>query len=170
MKRKIYLLNSIICLILLVACGNDATSDSSKELVIEEVKANLMLPTETGAVYMQITNGTDQDEALLSADVPGCNATELHEMTMDNGVMKMRPVEGGKIPIPAGETVVLKRGGLHVMCLGKTQTYSEGEMVTVTLTFEHAGILEVEAEVFDISAEGGMEEGMEMDHDSSMEE
>ena len=111
------------------------------------VKANLTLPTEMGAVYLTITNGTDQDEVLTGASVPGCTTIELHEMRMEDDVMVMRPVEGGQIVIPAGETVELKQGGLHIMCIGKTGEFTVGDKVPVTLEFSSAGSVEVTAEV-----------------------
>ncbi|HRO91899.1 MAG TPA: copper chaperone PCu(A)C [Promineifilum sp.] len=109
----------------------------------------MSLPMPNGAVYMTITNGTADDDALIDAAVPGCDAVELHEMIMENDVMVMRQMEGNRIPIPAGETVVLQRGGLHVMCIGKTAEFAVGESVPVTLTFEKAGTMEVTAEVID---------------------
>ncbi len=132
----------------LFACSGGG---SSEQITVQDAMANLMLPTDTGAVYMQIVNGSNEDDALLSAEAPGCGVMELHEMTMDNGVMKMRPVEGDRIEIPAGETVTLKQGGLHIMCLGKSGSYTEGEMIEVALEFENAGTMVVEAEIFDIT-------------------
>ncbi len=117
------------------------------ELVVDQVTANLTLPTATGAVYMRITNGTAEDDALVGAIVPGCGVVELHEMTMDGDIMRMNPVPGGQIPIPAGQTVMLQRGGLHVMCMDKTGSYAVGETVPVTLQFANAGTVEVNATV-----------------------
>jgi hypothetical protein len=117
------------------------------ELVVEHIVANLTLPTETGALYGTIINGTAQDEALVAATVEGCDTIEFHQSTMTDGVMKMAPVEGGQIPIPAGETVNMESGGLHLMCIGKTKTFAAGEQVPVTFTFAHAGQVEGSAEV-----------------------
>lgn len=138
------------------ACGgqnedmaSDETALSSGELVVDNVTANLTLPTATGAVYMRISNGTGQDDVLLGAEVPGCGTVELHEMSMDGDIMRMRPVEGGRIPIPAGQTVMLQRGGLHVMCIDKTGEFVVGDSVPVTLQFERAGTVEVSAQVIE---------------------
>lgn len=160
MKRFILLFSTLI---LLTACGSASESEpttnesnnTSGELTVTDVTANLSLPTDTGAVYMTITNGTDTDDSLVNADVPGCGVVELHEMSMDGDVMVMRQVEGGEIPVPAGATVTLKRGGLHVMCIEKAEPTAVGETVPVTLTFANAGTIEVQAEVIDIT---------EMDH------
>lgn len=155
MTRALRLPGLSLGLLWLAACG----SGGSGRLEVSGVRANLTLPSDTGAVYMTIANGTDQDERLLGATVPGCGAIELHEMTMDGDVMIMRQVEGGELPIPAGETVELVPSGLHVMCIGKTGNYAVGDTIPVTLEFAAAGTIEVTAEVV---APGEMDmEGMD---------
>src|SRR5512147_2621192 len=69
-----------------------------------------------GGGYLKITNtGTAPDRRISgSSEVAG--RFEVHEMSMDNGVMKMRPVKGG-LEIKPGETVELKPGGYHIMML-----------------------------------------------------
>jgi hypothetical protein len=96
---------------------------------------------------MEIHNGTDMDDALIGAEFDGCVAIELHDMIMENDVMVMRPVEGGQIPIPAGETVELKKGGLHVMCIGKEAPLEAGSSLDVALKFANAGDIAVTAVV-----------------------
>jgi copper(I)-binding protein len=59
-------------------------------------------------------------------------------MSMDGAVMRMRQIEGG-LAAPAGATVTLSPGGMHLMFYGVTQPFAEGESIPVTLTFEHAG-------------------------------
>jgi len=150
MKRLIAL--GLIMVAAMAGCGGGegmGGSDDGGDLVVENAMGNLALPMPNGAVYMTITNGTDDDDALIDAAVPGCDAVELHEMIMEDDVMVMRQMEGNRIPVPAGETVMLQRGGLHVMCIGKTAEFAVGESVPVTLTFEKAGTMEVTAEVID---------------------
>lgn len=140
----------LLVLIALSACGpgsRDGEPDTIAKLVVSKARANLTLPTETGAIYMVIANGTGEDETLLSASLPGCGSIEFHKSSMDGDVMVMRPVECGKLLIPAGESVELKRGGLHMMCLGKTGEFQVGDSVNVTLHFANAGSMEVVAEV-----------------------
>jgi copper(I)-binding protein len=149
MKTK--LIAILVLALLLVGCGGEEMTETTAtgELTVDQVTAILSLPSETGAVYMRISNGTAADDALIGVTVPGCGAVELHEMTMVDDVMTMRQVEGNRIPIPAGQTVMLERGGLHVMCLGKTGEFSVGQNVPLTLEFETAGAIEAEAEVVD---------------------
>jgi copper(I)-binding protein len=108
---------------------------------------------------MEITNRGEADDALLGASVDGCQVIELHDMFMDGDVMIMRPVEGGEIPIPAGETVALQPGGLHVMCIGKEAPLELGSSVEIALQFRNAGPVTVVGAV----VEPGQ---MSMDHAS----
>lgn len=158
---RLFIVSGLILVVLLAACGGGdmGGTDSGGELVIENVMGNLALPMPNGAVYMTITNGTARDDALVDAAVPGCGTVELHEMVMEGDVMQMRQMPGNRIPIAAGETVMLQRGGLHVMCIGKTGEFAVGEAVPVTLTFENAGTIDVTAEVID---PGGMAPEMQM--------
>jgi copper(I)-binding protein len=106
------------------------------------------MAAENGAFYMQLVNSSSEDDALLSATADLCGTVELHESYMqEDGVMAMRPVEGGKITVPAGQTVELKVGGLHVMCLGIGEGFAVGQQVPVTLEFEKAGTMTVNVEI-----------------------
>lgn len=100
------------------------------------------------AMFLTVENGGDGDDLLVSARSDVCTATELHESSMEDGVMSMRPVTGG-IAVPAGERVVLEPGGLHVMCVGPTAPFAAGTTVSLTLTFDGAGSIDVEVPVED---------------------
>lgn len=95
-------------------------------------------PAAGGFVTLHNMGATDDTliAARVSADVAG--KVELHTMEMDGDVMRMFEVEGG-IPVPAGETVRLAPGGLHIMLMGLPQGLSEGVSHDVTLVFESAG-------------------------------
>lgn len=133
-------------------------------LLVENVRANLSLPSTTGSVWVKITNTTDADEALIGAVIPGCGVIELHDMMMKGDVMVMQQVEGGEIAIPAGETVELQRGGLHIMCIQKEAPLEVGSEIDITFEFANAGEVEVTAPVVapdDIGSMDGMEHGEE---------
>jgi copper(I)-binding protein len=115
-----------------------------------------------GAAYMVITNGGTEDDALLGVSADFAERVEVHEtfttsaddMGEDMGdmegmeggeMMGMRPVES--IAIPAGGSVSLEPGGYHVMLLGVQQMLDEGNTVNLTLTFQNAGQITVEAPV-----------------------
>ena len=117
----------------------------------------------SGAGYMTVTNkGTAPDRvSCVSSDASV--QCQIHTMTMEDGVMKMRPVEGG-LEIKSGETVMLKPSGFHVMLVNLKHPLQQGEMVNTTLKFENAGTINVEYAVVAIGAaapaapasEGGM--------------
>ena len=95
-----------------------------------------------GGGFLTIENTGDTDDRLVSVTAKVSGDVQLHEMAMEGDVMKMRELPDG-IVIPAGETVTLAPGGLHIMFMGLNQAFVEGETVTVTLTFEKAGTVEV---------------------------
>ena len=81
---------------------------------------------------MQLT--AKSDSKLVEAKSPVAGVVEIHEMAMDNNVMKMRQIPG--LALPAGKTVELKPGGYHVMLLDLKAQVKEGDTVPVTLVFE----------------------------------
>jgi len=86
------------------------------------------------AAFMQLT--ADADMTLLSASSPSCKVTELHTMSMEDGVMIMRPMP--KIDLPKGKTVQLKPGGLHVMLIDLNAPIQVGTQVPITLVVQDA--------------------------------
>ncbi|MFC6489289.1 copper chaperone PCu(A)C [Nitratireductor sp. GCM10026969] len=100
----------------------------------------------TGGGFLTITNEGDTPDRLVSAASPIADRVEIHEMTVTDDVMKMRPVPDG-VEIPAGETVELKPGALHVMFLDLIGPIEQGKPVPVTLDFEKAGSIDVEMTV-----------------------
>ena len=99
----------------------------------------------TGAGFMAISNRGAAADRLLSASSPAARAMELHTMVRDGEVIRMRAVEA--IEVPAGQTVTLRPGGLHMMLIGLSRPLREGEAVPVVLRFERAGEVRVELSV-----------------------
>jgi copper(I)-binding protein len=106
----------------------------------------------TGAAFMTIANTGGDNDKLVSASTSVANKAEVHQTKMEDGVMKMRMLMGG-LTIPAGGKVELKPMGLHVMMMGLTKKLVEGETLTLTLTFEKAGSVEI---VVPIAGPGAM--------------
>lgn len=104
-----------------------------------------------GGGFIEIVNTGSEADRLVSASSDVAKKTEIHEMAVTDGVMKMRELENG-IEIPAGETVALKPGGLHIMFMGLNQSFEEGSKVPVVLTFEKAGEVAVELDVAKMGA------------------
>lgn len=99
----------------------------------------------TTAAYFTLENRSDRADRLVSVASPVARRAELHESRVENGVMRMRPVEG--IAVPAGGSVRLEPGGLHVMLMELSEPIAEGRRVPLTLTFESGATLAVDAEV-----------------------
>ena len=100
-----------------------------------------------GAAFMQIVNTGDEVDRLIGARSDISKRVELHtHIENAEGVMQMREVEDGFV-IPAGGNHMLMRGGDHVMFMGLNGSMEHGDVVTVTLVFEHAGEIIVEIPV-----------------------
>ena len=115
-----------------------------------------------GAGYMTITNkGTTTDKVSCVSDDASAQC-EIHSMTMEGGVMKMRPVEGG-LEIKPGESVTLAPSGFHVMFRQLKHPLEQGKTVKATLKFDKAGTVDVEYPILAIGASApGTASGGEM--------
>lgn len=119
-----------------------------------------------GGGFVEIVNSGTEADRLLAANSGAAAKVEIHEMAVNDGVMTMRPVEGG-LEIPAGETVALKPGGYHIMFMGLNEAFVEGTRIPVVLTFEKAGEVAVELAVDKMGAKapgGGEMDHGQMDH------
>jgi len=104
----------------------------------------------TGAAYMTVTNSGSKAARLSCASTVVAATCQIHEMAMSNGVMRMRPVEGG-LEIKPGQTVTLKPGGYHMMLEGLKAPLKAGDTVEATLTSSDGGSVKV---AFPIAAIG----------------
>lgn len=96
-----------------------------------------------GGGYLTITNTGTEADRLIGGTFPNAGKVEVHEMSMDNGMMRMRQLPKG-LEIPPGATVELKPGGFHLMFTGLKAPIAEGMPISGTLVFEKAGTLNVE--------------------------
>jgi len=96
----------------------------------------------TAAGYARITNNGEAADRLVGGSAAGAERVEVHEMKMDNNVMRMRELEQG-LEIKPGETVELKPGSYHLMMIGLNEGYKEGQTVEGTVTFKNAGTVNV---------------------------
>ena len=117
--------------IALIAASASALAQSSVEIKDPWVRATVAQQKATGA-FMQLT--AKADSKLVEVQSPVAGVVEIHEMAMDNNVMKMRQIPG--LALPAGKAVELKPGGYHVMLLDLKAQVKEGDVVPVTLVFE----------------------------------
>jgi periplasmic copper chaperone A len=114
------------------------------QVKVEQAWARPTVPGQQGGGgFLSITSASA--DRLVSGSTPLAERFELHTMAMKGDVMEMRQVDA--IELPAGKTVALKPGGLHVMFIGLKQPLALGSKVPVTLKFEKAGEVKVEFDV-----------------------
>jgi copper(I)-binding protein len=105
---------------------------------------------QTAAAYVTIVSPTA--DRLTGVATPEAQKAELHSMTMEGGVMKMRPIDG--LDLPAGTLVTLKPGGYHIMLTGLAKPLREGDTFPLTLSFANAGTQQVTVTVGKVGAMG----------------
>lgn len=114
-----------------------------------EVASAWVRPTVQGqpaaGAYMTLRNHGKVGDRLVAVRMAIAGKSELHSMHMDGDVMRMRQVES--VEVPAGRTVKLAPGGLHVMLIGPKQALTTGDKVVATLQFEKAGEVTVHFDV-----------------------
>lgn len=141
--------SKLLCaaLLSLAAAGAEAHEFKAGDLEIDHPNSRAMLPgAPVGGGFLTIVNNGSEPDRLVSVASPAAGDVQLHEMAMENDVMKMRKLENG-IDIPAGATVEFKPGGLHIMFMDVKEPFREGTAVPATLVFEKAGPVEIEFSV-----------------------
>lgn len=104
-----------------------------------------MAPNSAAYGRIRITGNEDR---LVEARTPVATTVELHEHIKDNGVMRMREVEGG-FPLTASTPLHMKPGGYHIMLLGLTGTLDANTTLPLELVFESGRILSIDVPVLD---------------------
>jgi periplasmic copper chaperone A len=139
---------------LLFICGVAFADDSVvKGLRIEHAYARPTPPgARTAAAYFTIRNTGATADRLVRAASPAARSVELHNMTMDGNVMRMRAVPG--IDVPPNASVALASGGYHAMLVDLVKPLAAGDRVPLALEFEKAGRIDVVAAVEDGAAPG----------------
>ena len=130
MKLKSILLGAALSLSALPALA---------EIVIEHAYARSASPAaRSGAVFMVVHNTGPEADRLIAAKTDAARHTGLHTNIIEEGIAKMVAVPEG-FEIAPGDELLLQRGGHHVMLMGLTAPFVQGEELTLTLTFEQAG-------------------------------
>lgn len=137
---------------LVSACSSsDDADDTTAAGGISVSDATIPVPaSDVAAVYLTIENTGSEADRLTGAVSDVASRAGIHQTTVTNGVASMVPVD--VVDIPANSSVMLAPGGYHLMLMDLPRTLEEGDEVRVTLTFEHAGEIEVAATV---TAAGG---------------
>jgi copper(I)-binding protein len=154
MRKAIAVLSGLVLMAGLA--GSVARADDVKagDLVISQAWSRATPNgAKIGAGYFTIENkGTTADKLVgVTGDVSP--RIEVHEMSMNNGVMKMRAVDGG-VTIDPGKTVKLAPGGYHLMIMDLKGPLKQGDKLALTLQFEKAGKVAVTLDVQGVGAQG----------------
>ncbi|MEY3537417.1 MAG: hypothetical protein RL645_231 [Actinomycetota bacterium] len=134
----------------LTGCTSSTPAADQTQSTVDEKKAALAIENgwvrvseysdHTGGmtgVFATVTNNTDTDITLVGGSAEIAQMVEVHEVVMSGGAMTMQKKEGG-IVIPAGESVTLEPGGLHVMLMNLNKAILDGDQITLTLDFDGA--------------------------------
>jgi copper(I)-binding protein len=148
--------------ILLTACDQATETPAATEAAASIIAVTEPWSRETaegqnaGGAFMTIANTGTAADRLTGGRTPVAGRVEIHTMSMDGGVMRMRQLEEG-LEVPAGGEVTLKPGSFHVMLMDLKQPLKAGDKVPLALTFAGAGTIETQ---LDVRPAGEMVPGM----------
>ena len=121
------IINIIVLFILLSACNTKA------EVSITDAWVRANAPGQSvGAAYMTLRS--PQDNTLVSVKTAAAGSVEIHSMTMNDGVMKMRMLD--ELALKAGKSEKLAPGGFHLMLFDLKKPLNTGEKITFKLSFK----------------------------------
>jgi copper(I)-binding protein len=140
-----------IALVAMASCGgeradepaNTTAAAPASQLEIRQPRA--VLTPSMGAVYFTVVNPGARNDRLLRVVTTAARVAETHETVEDGGMMRMVPRPEG-FEVPAGGKLELQPGGKHIMLVEPRAPAAAGR-IGLTLHFEHAGAIEVEAEL-----------------------
>ena len=142
----------LVCLLSLIPGMVGAADYRVGSLEIDRPWARATAPTApAGGGFLTIVNKGTTTDRLVAARSPVAQTSQIHEMKMEGNVMRMRELDKG-LEIPAGGTVTLAPGGIHVMLMGLKAPLQQGTRVPVTLVFEKAGSIDIELGVESLGA------------------
>ena len=145
MGTNIFYRSLVLALAMVVVSGLNGIATASDQFIFSDMQ---LLATAAGmpssAAYLKITNDGVSDDRLIAAKATIAKRVEIHSMEMDDGVMRMRALDGG-LAIDAGESVTLAPGGLHIMLMGLTTALAPGTQHEIILGFEKAGDIKLAA-------------------------
>ncbi len=160
MKNFRYTFTLFTTLMLLIC-----TQATASEVVVSDAYVRAVPPGQTNsAAFMTLHNHSMSSKRLVAVKSSIADTVELHGHTNENGMMKMRRVEGG-IEIGSHAMTELKPGGLHVMLIGLKQKLVPGKMVHLTLKFDDGSSQDVQAKIRKLAMKMDKKAAkMKMDH------
>jgi periplasmic copper chaperone A len=93
--------------------------------------------------YLTLTNAGPEADTLVGGSTPLAERIEIHQMTMEDGIARMRPLPDG-LEVAPGSSVALAPGGIHLMFIKPARPFAEGDRIEATLEFARAGSVRVE--------------------------
>jgi copper(I)-binding protein len=151
----------------LAAFAGAACAQTTKLSALEITDPWIPVPPKgahVAAGYLTIANKGSAADRLVAVSATFAKRAEVHEMTMDGGVMRMRPLKDG-LEIKPGETVELKSGSYHIMFFDPGAALTAGDHAKATLQFATAGNIELD---FTIKPMGSKPAAPKMDHMAPM--
>jgi hypothetical protein len=153
MKQIIRAVFGVACMAVLIVAPVRAQEVQAGDIVISQAWSRATPGgAKVGGGYLTIENKGTMPDRLISGSADVAAKVQVHEMSMNNGVMTMRPLEAG-VAIEPGKTIKLAPGGYHLMLLDLKSPLKQGEKLPITLEFEKAGKVSV---VLDIQGIGAM--------------
>jgi copper(I)-binding protein len=156
MQVRQLILGSIAAVAAFTLIGSFARAEDIKagDLVISQAWSRATPSgAKVGGSYLTIENKGTAPDRLIGASSDASGSIQVHEMSMTNGTMKMRPVDGG-LTIDPGKTVKLAPGGYHLMMMDLKNPLKQGDKLAITLEFEKAGKVPVSFDVMGVGAQG----------------
>lgn len=154
MKQIIGALLGILFVALLIAAPVHADEIRAGDLVITQAWSRATPGgAKLGSGYLTIENKGTAPDRLIGGSSELAARIQIHEMTMNNGIMTMRPLEAG-LAIEPGKTIKLAPGGYHLMLFDLKRPLKQGDRVPITLEFEKAGKVSIVLDVQGIGAMG----------------
>ncbi len=139
------LVASLVAVALAAAAQGRAAAEDGQLSIRDAWARAPAVPGRNGAAFLTLVNTGAQEIRLVGAETPAAARVELHRSVMADGVMKMVPQDA--IPVPAGETTVLRPGGLHLMLIRADARVKSGATIDLTLHFRSAESRSVRARV-----------------------
>ena len=141
MNQRLRLLCTCACALLLAACGGPKAP-----AVVSDAWVRLPAPgADRTAAYLTLENRSDAALLVEGVVSPRFARSELHSMSQDGGMMRMRQVQ--QIEVAAGDTVMLAPGGLHVMLFDPDAELVEGEAIPLAILANGQLLTELNVEV-----------------------
>jgi copper(I)-binding protein len=147
-------------LLLLVFAG----ASHAQSIVVNKALARATVgKASNGAAFLQIEN-KGADDVLLSGSSPASSKVEIHTMSMDGNVMKMRALD--QLELKSGQKLEMKPGtGVHIMLMGLKKPLAAGDKFPLTLNFRKAGKIDTTVEVSDMGMPMKKGDGDMHDHE-----